>query len=798
MSDRGYNYFSLNGPNIVMNKPRYREEEFRKKNTYNFVTDPRLKRGRNYGIVYVTSTAFDENDIAMKKLNSGMTSNNFTNENNYSDGSTLTGANQAKQKKKQQKLNKEESLEAMGVPLPSGLENEGTMTTEIKEILPTPETFDMEVQTQDYIDLPQIPLFKPEKRGEDAGTQIEKGDLFDFDVEVEPIINVLTFKTLEEARMEVLEEEEIKEIKRQMQDFEKVRNRELEIVQKLECQTIRKEEEKLRRNEERAIRTQMAKIYQKKLISCVFAKNYLKNIKNNALKDLEENGVLRKREKNEYHTKIVPAIKEGCEKLLEEENSVLYGLDNLLEDNYHDTVRNKHKSSLENEKKRKEEEKQKKLEDLRRQRDEKIKRRLERQRRRHEKEMEELRQQIKDELLSKGEFVDSCNEIYNMNFYAQKELRGVPTILGHAGQIAIILSILRNSFIKIFTEPTEEELAEREKQKQLEEQEKEKQPEEDNKTPEKEKEKEKEKKSPDKKDKEKSEKSKDSDKEKQQNGNIPVAPEPLFLDFNETVKKLVDLYLLKSSPFYFIIPGDVYDKIKALDENIGTLDDIWKLENEETFKKIVDLLIETNLQVSIDPALEMVSNILSQDFNAADFKDIFKLILTNILTISKTSTEFDPKEKVKFIQIQNIQPDDNNYFGVCDIRQNSIPKAKTSNDLAAQLMAKKNIGKKDAKGRPFFDPIFNEKVFVSPLLSDKMKILAMNTNYEKMFRYNLLNCLERLENKFANEGDNLINTMDEAYNMFVDKFKQKLQETYSKDVLDIPVDIPSEPKPEAK
>ena len=254
MSDRGYNYFSLNGPNIVMNKPRYREEEFRKKNTYNFVTDPRLKRGRNYGIVYVTSTAFDENDIAMKKLNSGMTSNNFTNENNYSDGSTLTGANQAKQKKKQQKLNKEESLEAMGVPLPSGLENEGTMTTEIKEILPTPETFDMEVQTQDYIDLPQIPLFKPEKRGEDAGTQIEKGDLFDFDVEVEPIINVLTFKTLEEARMEVLEEEEIKEIKRQMQDFEKVRNRELEIVQKLECQTIRKEEEKLRRNEERAKR----------------------------------------------------------------------------------------------------------------------------------------------------------------------------------------------------------------------------------------------------------------------------------------------------------------------------------------------------------------------------------------------------------------------------------------------------------------------------------------------------------------------------------------------------------------
>ena len=48
----------------------------------------------------------------------------------------------------------------------------------------------------------------------------------EFDEEVEPIINVLTFKTLEESRMEVLEEEEIKGMKGQIQEFEKVRNRE--------------------------------------------------------------------------------------------------------------------------------------------------------------------------------------------------------------------------------------------------------------------------------------------------------------------------------------------------------------------------------------------------------------------------------------------------------------------------------------------------------------------------------------------------------------------------------------------
>ena len=765
MNDGRYNYFSLNGPNIIMNKPRYREEEYRKKNTYNFVTDPRLKRGRNYGIVYVTSTAFDENDIAMKKLQSGLPSETFSNENNLTNGTLSQSPIPGKKSKKG--VNKLEQLEQMGVALPPNLESVGSMTTEIKEILPTPETFDMEVQTQDYIDIPQIPLFKPEKRGEDAGTQIEKGDLFDFNVEVEPIINVLTFKTLEEARMEVLEEEEIKEIKRQMQDFEKVRNRELEIVQKLECQTIRKDEEKNRRNQERAIRTKMAKIYQKKLISTVFAKNYLKNIKSKALKDLEENGVLRKIEKNEYHTKITPAIKEGCEKLLEEENAVLYGLDNLLEQGYHDMIRNKHKTALENETKRKEEEKRKKIEELKRQRDEKIRRRIERQRRKHEKEMEELRQQIKEELISKGEFIDSCSEIYNMNFYGQKEYRGVPTVLGHAGQFALIMLLLKNSFIKIFTEPSEEQLAEAEKP-----------PEE--KPPDEPKEKEKEKKSGEK------EKKGGSQLESQQ------TVEPLFLDFDETVKKLVDLYLLKCSPFYLVLPNDILEQIKSINENIATIDDIWKVENEEQFHKIVNLIIQTNLQTSTDPVIDMVSEVLSKEYEGIDFKALYTSILTSIFSISKTTSEFDPKEKIKFISIPSLPTDDGNYFGVCDIKQPSVPKTKSSNELAAQLLAKKNIGKKDAKGRPYFDPVFSEKVFITPLISDKMKILAMSSNYEKMLRNNLLTCLQRMETKFANEGENLMSTMDEVYNKFLGEFKKKLEEKYSKDVLDINIDAPAE------
>jgi hypothetical protein len=258
------------------------------------------------------------------------------------------------------------------------------------------------------------------------------------------------------------------------------------------------------------------------------------------------------------------------------------------------------------------------------------------------------------------------------------------------------------------------------------------------------------------------------------------------------VKKLIDLYLLKCSPFYFVLPNDILEQIKSLNDNISSIDDIWKLDNEELFNKIISILIETNLQISTDPVIDMISDILKHHFDSSDFKNLLTSIIKTIFTISKTSTEFDPKEKIKFISIASLPTDDGNYFGVCDIKQASIAKTKTSNELAAQLLAKKNIGKKDAKGRPFFDPVFNEKVFITPLISDKMRILAMNTIYEKMLRNNLLTCLQRLEIKFANEGDNLMNKMDEVYNKFLGEFKKKLEEKYSKDVLDINVDAPPE------
>ena len=64
-------------------------------------------------------------------------------------------------------------------------------------------------QTDVFMDRAPSPVYVPMKSGMDATTQIYEGELFDFDLEVEPILEVLVGKVLEQSLMEVLEEDEL-------------------------------------------------------------------------------------------------------------------------------------------------------------------------------------------------------------------------------------------------------------------------------------------------------------------------------------------------------------------------------------------------------------------------------------------------------------------------------------------------------------------------------------------------------------------------------------------------------------
>ena len=69
--------------------------------------------------------------------------------------------------------------------------------------------------------------------------------LFDFDVEVKPILEVLVGKTVEQSLLEVMEEEELYNLRAQQRAFEELRNSELVEQQRLEEQERRHREEKV-------------------------------------------------------------------------------------------------------------------------------------------------------------------------------------------------------------------------------------------------------------------------------------------------------------------------------------------------------------------------------------------------------------------------------------------------------------------------------------------------------------------------------------------------------------------------
>lgn len=160
----------------------------------------------------------------------------------------------------------------------------------LEELTERTVEFEAETQTDFLLDRPPSPLFMPAKIGTDAETQIEDGELFDFDVECEPILEVLVGKTIEQSMMEVLEEEELDSLRRHQEDFEKRRNVELLEVQRMEAGEKRRHDEMTRRMQQQAAQRDQDVVSMKKVVSRSIASAHLFSLKGRALAHLEDAG----------------------------------------------------------------------------------------------------------------------------------------------------------------------------------------------------------------------------------------------------------------------------------------------------------------------------------------------------------------------------------------------------------------------------------------------------------------------------------------------------------------------------
>ncbi|XP_033209519.1 radial spoke head protein 3 homolog B isoform X2 [Belonocnema kinseyi] len=185
-------------------------------------------------------------------------------------------------------------LRRIGSPPPvPGRKHEPVQTDlYLEELYEKPDESEVATQTDYFLDRPSTPIYCPGKIGQDVCTQIEAGDLFDYDVEVQPILEILVGKTIEQALIEVLEEEEIAALREQQRRFLELRAAEKAEQQRLEEQERRLREEKCRRVKQHQEATKTQQETEDRVAAAVLLTGYIAELLPAVLEGLKMSGFL--------------------------------------------------------------------------------------------------------------------------------------------------------------------------------------------------------------------------------------------------------------------------------------------------------------------------------------------------------------------------------------------------------------------------------------------------------------------------------------------------------------------------
>ncbi|XP_006626032.1 radial spoke head protein 3 homolog [Lepisosteus oculatus] len=202
----------------------------------------------------------------------------------------------------------------------------------LEELSDKIEESSVECQTDAFLDKPATPLFIPAKTGKDVATQIEEGELFDFDIEVKPVLEVLVGKTIEQALLEVMEEEELANLRAQQRAFEELRNAELVEVQRLEEQERRHREEKERRIKQQREILRLEKETAEKIAARAFAQHYLADLLPSVYTSLRDHGYFYDPVERDVETGFLPWLMTEVKNTLEKRSLGRTVLDMLIRD----------------------------------------------------------------------------------------------------------------------------------------------------------------------------------------------------------------------------------------------------------------------------------------------------------------------------------------------------------------------------------------------------------------------------------------------------------------------------------
>jgi len=279
------------------------------------------------------------------------------------------------------------------------------------------------------------------KRGVDKKTLVEDNELFRFDKEVEPILSVLCGKTLEFARMEVLEEEELRVMQSQQHHFTDLNKTELSDAQRMEQMEQRKLQDFERRKALERERKKNKIAAHRKIVARNIAKGYMHSLTSSSYAYLKDVGYFVDNFKVDVlEGDVLPWLFGKVEELVEEIDVAVNFSDVLVGKNV-DLEMKAHEDTVQAERDRRAAV-QKAIEDAAAQKvEEKRKRKEARELQRKQASLRALKDELNARFVQKAEHKENLIglEMMNINGFHQKQnVQGV--IGGFLGQLIIVLS----------------------------------------------------------------------------------------------------------------------------------------------------------------------------------------------------------------------------------------------------------------------------------------------------------------------------------------------------------------------
>jgi hypothetical protein len=190
---------------------------------------------------------------------------------------------------------------------------------------------DIQTQTDEFAELPPPAPYVPKKTGIDVGTQVDLDELFDFDLEVGPILDVIVNKTLEQARMEVEEEEELAVIRGERRNYDVMHQAERARIAALEKEQKKKQKKKEKRVERERERVSKELMVYRKVGSVQLIKAVLGELRTRVYGELEASGFFPDMLEEEVKQDFMPWLYDAAAGLATQQDQARKLADALIE-----------------------------------------------------------------------------------------------------------------------------------------------------------------------------------------------------------------------------------------------------------------------------------------------------------------------------------------------------------------------------------------------------------------------------------------------------------------------------------